>query len=62
MSTEKKLYEVTVEGQYYSKMTGGNGVTLAYYKVKFVLPSLDSALSTIIKHLLKPKLLSLSFL
>ena len=40
-------------------MTGGNGVTLAYYKVKFVLPSLDSALSTIIKHLLKPKLLSL---
>lgn len=56
---EQKLYDITIEGQYYAKAIGGSGVFLKYYRATFVLPSLEGALSQIVKHLLAPKLLRL---
>ena len=51
MSKDQRVYEVTVEGTYYAA-----GKTIKKYAVKFKLPSLDSALSVILKHLLDNKL------
>lgn len=53
--SEKRVYEVTVEGQYYAAGREG-GRTIRKYVLKFKLPSLDSALSVIIKHMLDNKL------
>lgn len=51
MSKDQRVYEVTVEGTYYAA-----GKTIKKYIVRFKLPSLDSALSVILKHLLDNKL------
>ena len=55
MEKGKRVYEVTVEGQYYAAGREG-GRTIKKYVLKFKLPSLDSALSMIVKHLLDNKL------
>lgn len=50
-----RQFKFTVEGQYKAAVTGG-GDCLKNYKLTFILPSVDSALSQIVIHLLKPKL------
>jgi len=51
----KRIYRITVEGDYYSAAAGGGNV-LRLYKLDFLLPSLDSMLSVIKSKLLLSKL------
>lgn len=51
-----KHFEVTVTGQYHAMSSVSGTPTLKNYKETFILPSQESALSSICKHLLAPRL------
>jgi hypothetical protein len=56
MSEDRKYFEVVVQGQYHALNDVSGTPTLKNYKETFILPSQESALSAICKHLLSPRL------
>ena len=53
---EPRNYSITVEGQYYGAHEATGAPTVKRYVAKFVLPTMEAALSVICKYLLDPYL------
>ena len=56
MGESKRTFDITVEGQYYGVHDLTGNAVIKNYTARFVLPSLEAALSVICKHLLDPYL------